>query len=384
MLSPKYIPLVVKQIVRHPIRSLLTVAGVAVAMFLFCAVQAMHQGVTEATEQSAGDTELIVYRENRYCPMSSNLPQIYRDDIVAIPGVVSVVPMRIVPTNCRTSLDVITFRGVMESQLPALAEPFDILSGSVSEWTGRSDGAMISDAMARRRGLSVGDSFNAAGVRGVYVAGIFSSPKPEDYNVAYVHLPFLQRNSGNRREGTVTQFNVKVASGDLLEPIAKKIDAMFASDQAPTTTSPQKAFVARAAKNVLGIVNFARYLGYASLAAILALVGNAIVLSCQDRLRDHAILQTLGYNGGLIARMILFEGLLLGLTGGVLGAIGAWALHQFGSISLSTEGVTIAMKTTWSVAITGLTLSIAMGVLAGLVPAFQASRRDIVSCFRTV
>ncbi len=45
MLAPKFIPLVIKHIVRHPTRSLLTVAGVAVAMFLFCTVQSMQEGV---------------------------------------------------------------------------------------------------------------------------------------------------------------------------------------------------------------------------------------------------------------------------------------------------------------------------------------------------
>ena len=56
MLAPKFIPLIWKQVVRHRTRSLLTIAGVATAMFLFTAVQAMQNGVRQATQTTANDT----------------------------------------------------------------------------------------------------------------------------------------------------------------------------------------------------------------------------------------------------------------------------------------------------------------------------------------
>ncbi len=74
MIAPKYIPLVIKQITRHRVRTLLTVAGVSTAMFLFVAVQAMQQGVAKATEETAKETTLVVYRKDRYCPFTSQLP----------------------------------------------------------------------------------------------------------------------------------------------------------------------------------------------------------------------------------------------------------------------------------------------------------------------
>ena len=110
MIAPRFIPLVLKQVWRARTRSLLTVAGVTVAMFLFAAVQAMQAGVEAATETQAEDTTLVVYRKDRYCPYSSRMPQSYEQQILRIPGVRSVVPIKIVVSNCRTSLDVVTFR----------------------------------------------------------------------------------------------------------------------------------------------------------------------------------------------------------------------------------------------------------------------------------
>src|SRR5215213_7598494 len=155
MLPLKFIPLIWKQVVRHRTRTLLTVAGVATAMFLFTAVQAMQAGVREATQTSAKDTTLVVYRQNRFCPATSRLPEYYGDRIAKVPGVVSVVPMRIDVTNCRTSLDVITFRGVPpESFATAYAPSLKFVSGSLDGWRNRSDAVLLGETLAQRRKLA--------------------------------------------------------------------------------------------------------------------------------------------------------------------------------------------------------------------------------------
>src|SRR5688500_19448036 len=99
MLNARFIPYVIKQIVRHRTRSLLTVAGVATAMFLFCAVQAMQTGVRQATHATSKDTVLVVYRQNRFCPATSRLPEYYLSRIERIPGVVWAMPIKIEVTN---------------------------------------------------------------------------------------------------------------------------------------------------------------------------------------------------------------------------------------------------------------------------------------------
>src|SRR4051794_28152376 len=307
MLPFKFIPLIWKQVIRHRTRTILTVAGVATAMFLFTAVQAMQAGVRDATQTTAKDTTLVVYRQNRFCPATSRLPEYYGDRIVKLPHVVSVVPMKIVVNNCRTSLDVVTFRGVPEEAFVAnYVKDFKLLSGSIEQWKGRTDAPLLGETLANRRGLKVGDRFDAAGVT-VFVAGIARSDEAQDQNVGYVHLPFLQRATGDRKLGIVTQFNVKVDDPKNLDPVAKAIDAEFERDPEPTQTSAEKAFVARAAADVVNLVGFTQYLGWGCLAAVLALVGNAIVLSVQDRIKEHAVLQTLGYSGMLVARLIVGE-----------------------------------------------------------------------------
>ena len=381
----RYTRFVRAQILRGKLRSLGTVGGVTVAMFLLTVVISMQRGVESATRVSANDTTLVVYRENRYCPFTSHLPQFYASRIAAIPGVASVAPMRIVVSNCRASLDVVTFRGLTsESVADGLRGGWQLSSGSIEEWRRRSDGALVGESLATRRDVEIGQRFTAAGIT-VHVAGILRSSEPQDRNVVYTHLPFLQET--DRRGGSggiVTQFNVRVTDSDRLEEIARAIDEEFASESQPTSTWPEKAFAARAAADVLEIARFATWLGWGALITVFALVANAIVLSVRERVREYAILETLGYSKWHIATFVVAEGSILSLVGGMIGAALAAVIVRRGVFVLTMEGVSIEMTATAGVLLGGVLLSGAIGVLASVVPAVQAARQEIVESFRTV
>jgi putative ABC transport system permease protein len=211
----RYLPYVLRQITRHRVRTILTAAGVAIAMFMFTSVQAMQRGVTIATKETADDTTLVVYRKDRFCPATSELPQDYQRRIERVEGVEAAIPVKVVVSNCRTSLDVVTFRGVpKDAFLADRADAIAVVSGSTAEWKRRTDAALIGETLAKRRGLSPGMTFDAAGIT-AYVAGVIRSDDPQDQNVAYTALEFVQL-AGADRLGIVTQFNVKVTEASYL------------------------------------------------------------------------------------------------------------------------------------------------------------------------
>lgn len=375
------LPYVTKQITRHRVRSLLTILGIAIAMFLYTSVQAMNRGVTVATTASANDTTLVVYREDRFCPATSQLPQDYQRRIESVDGVTRVTPMKIVVSNCRTSLDVVTFRGVPKASfLEGNGKNLEVISGSKEEWLARTDAALLGETLASRRGLKPGMRFDAAGIT-AYVAGVVRSSDPQDQNVAYTALEFVQL-AGRDQLGVVTQFNVNVEDASMLERVSKDIDEVFATAQEPTSTFSEKAFIGRVADDIIELVGFARWLGLGCLAAVLALVANSIVLGVQSRVSEHAVLQTLGFSGRLVAALIVLEGIILSVIGGLVGAGAALLVAKYGNFALSVEGTSIPIVASTGLLLSGLALCGAIGVLAGLVPAYQASRREIAQCFR--
>ena len=369
-----------KQIVRHRLRSLLTILGVAAGMFLYTAVQSMQSSLKAVTESGANESTLVVYRENRFCPMTSRLPEYYLTEIQQIDGVVEAIPIQISVNNCGASLDVITFRGVPPETLASYNPDLDIIDGSFEDWAGRSDAALVGENFARRRGLTPGDTFEAVGVR-VYVAGIARSPNAQDNNVAYVHLPFLQQ-STRVGLGTVTQFNVRVSGPDRLEPVAAAIDEIFASDQAPTTTRPEQAFFAQTAKDMIEMIRFTRWIGLGAVLAVLGLVANALLLAAQGRIKESAIFQTIGFSRSAVGLIMVGEGALLGLLGGLFGSLGAAAFLYWKSFTVGNEGLTLALGSSWSVTLSALGIACLLGLIASIWPAFLAASRPLVASLR--
>jgi len=373
--------LALKQLSRHRLRTALTVLGVASGMFLFTSVETLQRSLGAATEETAADTTLVVYRENRFCPATSQLPEHYVDEIRGIPGVREVIPIKIIVNNCGASLDVITFRGVPQGLLRKFAPEIEIIEGSDSEWEKRDDSALIGEQFAKRRGLKAGDKFDAVGIT-VHVAGIIRSPFPQDNNVAYVKLDFLQQASRTGL-GIVTQFNVRVEKSSDLKPVAAAIDARFKSDQQPTDTRPEKAFFAETAGQLIELIGFTRWLGLGAVIAVIALVANAILLMVRSRVKENAVLRTLGYPGRAIMFLVLSEGGLLGLMGGLLGAGLAWGFLRWQSFTMGSEGHTLAILPEVSTALFATATALVLGIIASVHPALVATRQPIVKSLRS-
>jgi putative ABC transport system permease protein len=369
------------QLTRHRVRSILTIFGVASGMFLFTAVETLQRSLGKATEATAADTTLVVYRQNRFCPSASRLPEHYADEIRRIDGVREVVPVQIVVNNCGASLDVITYRGVPEGMLKKFAPEIEIIAGSEAEWSRRDDGALLGEIFAQRRGLKPGDRFDAAGIT-VTVSGVIRSPFAQDNNVAYVKLPFLQQASRGGL-GVVTQFNVRVNASADLDPVASKIDELFSSAQEPTDTRPEKAFFAETAAQLIELIGFTRWLGVGAVIAVAGLVANALLLVVRGRVKENAVLRTLGFPGRAIGLLVLSEGGLLGLAGGVVGVGLAVLFLRWQSFTMGNEGQTLAIQPDAAVVIVGVGSALVLGIFASLWPAFQAMSQPIVKNLRS-
>ena len=369
-----------KQVVRHRTRSLLTLIGIGVGMFLFSSVETLQAALREATETTAADSTLVVYRENRYCPTTSRLPEHYLNRILSVDGVVEAIPIQIAVNNCGASLDVIAFRGVPKEGLRRYNPDLELVSGSFGDWTERSDGALLGEHLAARRSLQPGDTFEAVGIR-VVVAGIIRSPSPQDSNIAYVHLPFLQQAS-QVGLGTVTQFNVRVAEAGMLDSVAAEIDALFKAESAPTVTRPEKAFFSQTARDMIEMIGFTRWLGLGAVLGVLGLIANALLIAARSRVKEGAILQTVGFSRRAIASLVVMEGLILGLLGGLLGNLGSVVFLGWKRFTFGNEGLLLAISPNNGVTLAAMAVALTLALFASLWPALEAARRPIVKSLR--
>ncbi|MCP4664142.1 MAG: ABC transporter permease, partial [bacterium] len=161
--------------------------------------------------------------------------------------------------------------------------------------------------------------------------------------------------------------------------IAERVDKLFANSQAETKTSTEKAFVQAFANQAGNIAAIA--IGVVSVVffTLLLVTGNTMAQSVRERINELGVLKTLGFTDRQVMGLVLGESYLLTLLGGVSGlGLMVWITRTFdlGGSLLPT------VYLPWSGVIAGGVVLVAMGFVAGAMPAFQALRLNIVDAMR--
>lgn len=376
----RYLPYLFKGLWGHRTRTMLTLTGTAVALFVFCFVNAVQEGLRRLTEDESAQRTLIVFQENRFCPTSSRLPQDYAQYIAKQPGVSDVLPIKVMTNNCRASLDAIVFQGMPAEKLKT-ARNLTLDSGNWADFERQDDGALVGRAVAARRGLHVGTKFTINDVT-VLVSGIFASAASAEENLIYTHLNFLQRARGQNDVGIVTEFEVLLNDSIDVDTVAVAIDEHYRGGPVATSTRTKGMFQADTLADLAELIGFIHWLGYACVGLVLALVATTTVMAVQDRIKEHGVLQTMGLRPFRIFQLVIAESVLLSTSGGMLGiglGLGFLAVTGF---SVAAEGVSIAFRPSLPLAGIGVLVSVFVGVLAGLVPGWQAARSNIVDALK--
>jgi putative ABC transport system permease protein len=159
-------------------------------------------------------------------------------------------------------------------------------------WSERGDAVVIGQRFARAA------KFNWGVIdRGRHVGScrwIFSSPYPAEEELIYSHLQFLQLRGGRQGAGLITQLEVHLDAAADPDAVAREIDATLRHGPVSTTTRRKGAFQAATVADLVDLIGYAHWLGLACVLLVLSLVGTTAVMSVQDRVQEHAVLQTLG------------------------------------------------------------------------------------------
>jgi len=372
----RFAPYIWKGMIRHRTRTAMTVAGAAVGVFVFCSVGAVQQGLDRLTQGAAANQSLIVFQENRFCPTTSRLPQDYATTIAKLDGVASVVPMQVYTNNCRASLDIIVFNGVPPHEVRK-SDTIRLIEGDWKSFESRTDAAVVGLHVARRRGLRVGQSFTIGEVT-VQIVGIFESTVANEENLIYTHLDFLQRAGGNDNVGVCTLFEVLVRDGSDPDRLAVLIDSTLHNGPVATTTRRKGAFQASTLADLVDLIGFAHWLGYASVGLVLSLLATTTLMATQDRIKEHAVLQVLGVRPNRVAHFVIAESLVMCVLGGTIGIVVAMTALAWGGFAIGAEGATIAFEPSWNLALWGIVVSLLVGVVAGVLPAIKVATAELV------
>jgi putative ABC transport system permease protein len=117
---------------------------------------------------------------------------------------------------------------------------------------------------------------------------------------------------------------------------------------------------------------------------IMLVSANTMAMSVRSRTREVAVLKTLGFTRRRVLSMFVSESVALAVAGGVVGILTAVPVIWFLTRSFIALGVPLSMKVSAPTAGLSLTVALALGLVSGYLPAFNASRKNIVDGLRHI
>ncbi|HUB76418.1 MAG TPA: ABC transporter permease [Solirubrobacteraceae bacterium] len=212
-----------------------------------------------------------------------------------------------------------------------------------------------------------------------YVGGIVSSARlaPEIDTSVLVGFPAAERYLGFDGHPTTIYLRSATSEVDAVDSVL----AATANPEAPSdvdVSNPSAALVAQAdAKSALNGL----FLGLGAVSLLVGAVGvaNIMVISVLERRSEIGLRRALGATRGHIRLQFLSEAVLLSLLGGAVGiALGVVATAVYAS---TKHWAIVVPVSAWA---GGLAAAIAIGAVAGLLPALRAARLSPTEALRTV
>jgi putative ABC transport system permease protein len=379
--------LVVKNALRHTLRTTLTVVGIVVAITAFgllrTIVDAWYSGA------NASSSARLVTRSS--VSLVFPLPLTYAPKLRQVPGVTGVTwanwfgGVYISERNFfpQFGVDAPTYLDIYPEIVLSAEERKAFLADR--------KGAIVGRKLADKFGWKVGDQIP---LRGTIYAGTWTftlrgiydgADATTDTSTMYFHWSLLNemiKRLYPRRADQTGVFIEQLSDPQQAAEVSQAIDATFRNSLAETLTETEKAFqlgfVAMAETILLAI----QAVSLVVIVIIMAVMANTMAMTARERSAEYATLKALGFGGGFVAALIFGESIAIALVGGVLGIALTFPLAEafaatVGSLipSVAVSGETVALQ---------VVAALLVGVVAASTPAWRAARTRIVDGLRAV
>ncbi|MEZ6197766.1 MAG: ABC transporter permease [Planctomycetota bacterium] len=383
--------LIRRNVMRHPVRSLLTLGAALVAMFLLVFLRSVLTTLDDSVKSVA--TNRIVTQSA--VSLFVNLPASYQPKIEGIEGVESVCRFQWFGGVYKEPQNFFAQFAVDPETMLAQYDECQIPADQAAAFKADRRGCIIGETLAERFGWKIGDRvpilgtiFTKEGAWEFDVRGIYRSERANfDAGTMYFHFDYLDEMlESEKAEGPrgVGVFIVKLS--DEADPVAVSdaIDALFAGGPQRTRTQTEAAFQAGFITMLGNVPSFLGWIGGAVFFALALTLINAMLISSSERIRDTGVMKALGFSNRTCGLVYLGESLLLSLTGGLLGlGLGYLTVQPMRQTLGSTPGIALPFyDVRTDTAVMAVAAALLIGLLAGIAPALRAARLDPAEALR--
>ncbi|BBM01274.1 ABC transporter permease [Microbulbifer sp. GL-2] len=377
--------LIYKNMTRKPLRLFLTCFAIFIAFLIFGAVTSLKTALNSSVELSA-DNRLVVFNRINF---TKSLPIAYYQKVAAVEGVKDVTHLNWFGGYYQEPTKQIVSMAVEPESYLRVYEEVVVPEDQKASWFNNRQGALVGEKLAQIYGWKVGDKIPLSSTifthkDGGYtwefvVSGIFKGDTEQyDTRQMLFHYKYFMETQtfGGDWIGWMA---LTTNDSSLNEKVAKTIDDSFANSQNETDTSTEKAFNKAFIEQIgnIGLIIFS--VVFTAFFTILIVVGNTMALAIRERTGEIAVLKTLGFSSPRIFRMVLSESMLIAFIGGISGLAAAWLLVEGIKTFLARFLPNLILDS--NIALQALVFMLLLGIITGLLPAFNALRLNIVTAF---
>jgi len=378
----KFTRLIVRNLFRNKVRASLTVLLMAAIFFFVGTLLSILENFTMFSESGQGQNRLAVQSA---ISLINSLPLAHEAKIRRIPGIVDVCAMQWFGAYYKEPKNFFANFVVDPDHMRTVFDDYRTSDAEFAAFAGDRQGTLVGEELMKRFGWKVGDRitlkstifpFNPElNIRGVV-------HHPIDNSSLFFRLDYFEKSMNDF--GQIGMFWVKVKNRNDMSSVAKQIDDLFRNSEYPTETFTEKEFQL----NFLSMMGDIKLLFHAvSLCSIFMLILLAAItmsMSARERITEIAVLKAIGFERGLVLRLMLIEFSLLTLIGGALGVAAGKLVFHTVNMTRVTQGFLVSFDLYTRPMIECLLVSLAVGLLAGGWPAIRAARMSVVDGLRQV
>jgi len=374
-----------KNAFRNKRRSILTLLSISFSLLLLTVMMTIWHAFYNS-EASAESAERLIVRHK--VSLAQFMPIAYRERIRAIPNVKQVVNETWFGGQYKDDKPENFFAqfGTDPQELFKVYTDFHIPADQLEAWQKDRAGCVVDAELAKKHGWKIGDRLIIKGTifpldLDLTIRGIYTADQPTEslyFNNTYIDEGWP------RVKGFVGFFGVLADSPEAVPRVAKDIDAAFRNTDRPTKSESEKAFNLDWIAMLGNVKAFILSICAAVVFATLLVSANTMAMSIRERTREVALLKTLGFTRRAVLTLFMSEAVTLAAVGGLLGAIGAtgliYVLAHSPQMGLFLTGVKPNITTILIAVFVGATV----GLISSFVPAYNASRGNIVEGLRHI
>jgi putative ABC transport system permease protein len=374
---------------RNPLRSALTAVAFALPMGIFVAAISMVVALIRIGESNAQELRLATHHKTTIINM---LPSGHRMKIEGLDPdrkrLRAICGMRWFGGRIPNSQTVVQSLGADADTFPVVYTDAGMTDSDTEAWKKDRTACVVGYGLAEQHQWKVGDRITLDSSVPPYLKLDFNIVKimrtESRANVLYFRRDYLVESlkAAGEEGGYCNIFWIKCVDIPAMRSLQEDIDASFANSPNETKSEDEMAFAAgfiQATGNIPGLM---QAMAIVVVVIIAMVAGNTMMMSFRERSKELAVFKAIGFPSRRIFSIVLGESVFLALFGAIIGIVPTvlglmvFPVRQFGFLPIASLEVS-PMAVGLSVGI-----ALAVGVAAGLWPAYQALKLNTVQALR--